>query len=89
LAWAYHPLWSPERHLPWDAFVARYKTAGGDDIPADTLLFYRLFGEVKHSVISLNAARSFNDGKTRNIRLADRVTMVADCLTQFLDWLPA
>ena len=52
-------------------------------------IFYRLFGEIKHAVISLTAARSFADGRTSNLRLADRMTLALPCIRQFYDWLPA
>jgi aminoglycoside phosphotransferase (APT) family kinase protein len=89
IAWAYRALWTPEMHLPLDAFVARYHDAGGPAIRPVNLLFYRLFGEIKHAVISLTAARSFADGRTNNLRLADRMTLALPCIKQFLDWLPA
>jgi hypothetical protein len=43
---------------------------------------------VKHSINSLTAARSFNDRRTDNIRLADRATMVTSFLNRFMGWLP-
>ncbi len=89
IAWAYRKLWTPEMHLPLDGFVARYHAAGGPAIKPENLLFYRLFGEIKHAVISLTAARSFADGRTANLRLADRMTLALPCIKQFLDWLPA
>ena len=89
IAWAYRALWTPEIHLPIDDFVARYHAAGGPTIRPENLLFYRLFGEIKHAVISLTAARSFADGRTNNLRLADRMTLALPCIKQFLDWLPA
>ncbi len=89
IAWAYRALWTPEMHVPIDDFVARYHAAGGPTIRPENLLFYRLFGEIKHAVISLTAARSFADGRTNNLRLADRMTLALPCVKQFLDWLPA
>ncbi len=89
IAWAYRALWTPERHLKLAEFVTRYEEKSGIRVDADTLLFYRLFGEIKHAVISLTAARSFADGRTRNLKLADRMTLVPACLRQFLQWLPA
>jgi aminoglycoside phosphotransferase (APT) family kinase protein len=89
IAWAYRALWTPEMHLPLETFVARYEAAGGPPVKPETLLFYRLFGEIKHAVISLTAARSFADGRTNNLRLADRMTLALPCIRQFLDWLPA
>ncbi len=89
VAWAYRTLWTPEMHLSLDAFVARYEARSGIRLRPENLLFYRLFGEIKHAVISITAARSFADGRTRNLRLADRMTMVPPCVQQFLEWLPA
>jgi aminoglycoside phosphotransferase (APT) family kinase protein len=88
IAWAYRALWTPEMHLTLDQFLTSYSEAGGPEIAPENLLFYRLFGEVKHAVISLNAARSFADGRTRNLRLADRMTLALPCIRQFFDWLP-
>ena len=70
--------------MPLTDFVACYEAAGGGPIDPETLLFYRLFGEIKHAVISLTAARSFADGRTRNLQHADRMTLVPACLKQFL-----
>jgi len=89
IAWAYRTLWTPEMHVPIEEFVARYHAAGGPTIRPENLLFYRLFGEIKHAVISLTAARSFADGRTSNLRLADRMTLALPCIKQFLEWLPA
>lgn len=89
IAWAYRALWTPEMHVPIEKFVNRYHAAGGPTIRPENLLFYRLFGEIKHAVISLTAARSFADGRSRNVRMADRMTLALPCIKQFLDWLPA
>jgi len=89
LAWAYRSLWTPEMHVPIDAFVCHYTASGGIAVKAETLLFYRLFSEIKHAVISLTAARSFADGRSRNLRLADRMTLALPCVKNFYDWLPA
>jgi aminoglycoside phosphotransferase (APT) family kinase protein len=88
IAWAYRSLWGPQAFLSLDEFVGRYTELG--DMPVDpaTLLFYRLLGEVKHSIISLTGARSFMDGRTRNLFLADRASTITSYLVQFLDWLP-
>jgi aminoglycoside phosphotransferase (APT) family kinase protein len=90
LAWAYRSLWSLEKFLPLDEFLAEYVAAGATRTPVarDHFLFWRLFGELKHAVISLTAARSFDDGRTRNIRHADRATTVTAFLAKFLEWLP-
>ena len=89
LAWAYRSLWTPEMHVPIAEFVRHYTASGGIDVKPETLLFYRLFSEIKHAVISLTAAKSFADGRTRNLRLADRLTLALPCVKQFYEWLPA
>ena len=88
IAWAYRSLWGPEAFLPLDEFVRSYTELSGIPVPSETLLFYRLLGEVKHSIISLTGARSFMDGRTRNLFLADRASTITSYLQQFLDWLP-
>jgi aminoglycoside phosphotransferase (APT) family kinase protein len=89
LAWAYRPLWSPARHLALEDFAALYTRHSGIPAPAETLRFYRLFSEIKHAVISLNAARAFADGKANALRMSDRMTMVPGLLKQFQDWVRA
>jgi aminoglycoside phosphotransferase (APT) family kinase protein len=88
LAWAYRVLWTPQMHVPIEEFVRHYTASGGIDVKPETLLFYRLFSEIKHAVISLTAAKSFADGRTRNLRFADRMTLALPCVQQFYDWLP-
>jgi len=88
IAWAYRSLWGPQAFLSLDKFVKRYTELSGITVDPETLLFYRLLGEVKHSIISLTGARSFMDGRTRNLFLADRASTTASYLMQFLDWLP-
>lgn len=88
IAWAYRSLWSPERVFSLEEFVRRYAELSGIPVASENLLFYRLLGEVKHSIISLTGARSFMDGRTRNLFLADRASTVTNYLRQFMDWLP-
>jgi aminoglycoside phosphotransferase (APT) family kinase protein len=88
LAWAYRSLWGPQAFLSLDEFVRRYTELSGIPVPSETLLFYRLLGEVKHSIISLTGARSFFDGRTRNLFLADRASTITGYLMQFMNWLP-
>jgi len=83
LAWAYRPLWSPQGQLPFEEFVAAYERQIGVSLSDFGLRYYRLFSEVKHAVISLTGARAFASGRTRNLRLADRLTWVPECLLQF------
>jgi aminoglycoside phosphotransferase (APT) family kinase protein len=88
IAWAYRSLWGPQAFLSLDEFVGRYTELSGVPVDPETLLFYRLLGEVKHSIISLTGARSFMDGRTRNLFLADRASTITSYLMQFMDWLP-
>lgn len=89
LAWAYRALWSPERFVPLEEFVAAYTAAGGATIDADALRWYRVFSEVKFATISLRAARSVNDGSSRNLRLIDRGATVVPAVRRCLDWIGA
>jgi aminoglycoside phosphotransferase (APT) family kinase protein len=76
LGWVYRALWTPERSLPFEDFLAAYGAAGGAVPEPEHLRWYQVFGEVKHSVISLTAARSFADGATTSLRHADRAATV-------------
>jgi aminoglycoside phosphotransferase (APT) family kinase protein len=88
LTWAYRALWSPASVMPLEEFVERYSKLSGISVLPDNLIFYRLFNEIKHTIISLTGAKSFSDGRTRNIVIADRASTVTSYLIQFLDWLP-
>jgi aminoglycoside phosphotransferase (APT) family kinase protein len=88
IAWAYRSLWGPQTFLSLDEFVSRYIELSGIPVDPETLRFYRLLGEVKHSIISLTGARSFIDGRSRNLLLADRASTITNYLIQFMDWLP-
>ncbi|HEX3612682.1 MAG TPA: phosphotransferase family protein [Sporichthyaceae bacterium] len=87
LAWAYRALWSPARFLPLPEFVEAYVAAGGGAVDADSLLWHRVFAEVKFAVISLQAARSVVDGLTMNLRLADRTRTVVPAVDLCLSWI--
>ncbi len=88
LAWAYRTLWGPAAHLPFEAFLRRYEDVGGPPVQPENLHFYRLFGEVKHAVISITGAHAYAAGNTPNLRLADRMAWVPECLEQFAAWCP-
>jgi aminoglycoside phosphotransferase (APT) family kinase protein len=85
LAWAYRSAWTPQAHLGFDDFLAAYEEAGGRPVDPGLLRFWRMFNEVKHSVISLTGARSFADGRTRNLRLANRAATVPLFMARFLE----
>jgi aminoglycoside phosphotransferase (APT) family kinase protein len=88
LTWAYRALWTPASVMPLEEFVERYSKLSGIPVHPHNLIYYRLFNEMKHTIISLTGAKSFNDGRTRNIVIADRAATVTSYLLQFLDWLP-
>ena len=88
LGWVYRALWSPARSLSFDEFLAAYGEAAGRPVDPGHLRWYQLFSEVKHSVISLTAARSFHEGRTPNLRMADRAATVAPFMARFLELLP-
>jgi aminoglycoside phosphotransferase (APT) family kinase protein len=88
LTWAYRALWTPAGVMSLEEFAERYTKASGIPVHPDNLLFYRLFNEMKHAIISLTGAKSFHDGRTRNIVIADRAATVTSYLIQFYDWLP-
>jgi aminoglycoside phosphotransferase (APT) family kinase protein len=85
LAWAYRSAWTPQAHLAFDDFLAAYEAAGGRPADPTRLRFWRMFNEVKHSVISLTGARAFADGRTRNLRLANRAATVPLFMARFLE----
>lgn len=87
LAWAYRSIWSPQRALPYEAFLARYERTAGVTVDRTHLRWWQMFNEVKHTVISLTAARSFATGRSTNIRFADRNTTVAPFLGRFFELL--
>jgi aminoglycoside phosphotransferase (APT) family kinase protein len=87
LAWAYRKLWSPERFVPIEEFVAAYTEAGGVDISVESLRWHRVFCEVKFATISVLAARSVVDGTSHNLRLIDRNTTVLPAVRRCLAWI--
>jgi aminoglycoside phosphotransferase (APT) family kinase protein len=87
LAWAYRSFWSPKRFVSLEEFVAAYAEAGGPRPSPAHLRYYRVFTEAKFATISLRAARAFAEGRTNNLRLADRAATVTESLTHCLAWM--
>ena len=87
LGWIYRPLWSPKRFVPLRKFVDLYAKHSGCDISWSSVIFYRVFSELKFATISLTAAKSFATGQTLNLRHADRAATVTPCLKRCLDWI--
>lgn len=89
LAWAYRDLWSPRHFCGLDDFLDAYASAGGASITAESLLWHRVFSEVKFAAISLQAARSVVDGTSTNLRLADRARTVVPAVNLCLRFIAA
>jgi aminoglycoside phosphotransferase (APT) family kinase protein len=89
LAWAYRGIWSPERFVSLDEFVNAYEAAAGVTVTAEALRWNRVFCEVKFATISLQAARSFVDGRSHNLRLIDRARTVIPSVRRCLEWVGA
>lgn len=89
IAWIYRALWSPERFIPLDDFLAAHANTAGFSIPRRNVIFYRIFSEVKFAVISVSAAHSVATGGTRNLRHIDRAAKIPECLRLALGWIAA
>lgn len=89
LGWVYRDLWSPQRSLSFAEFLAAYSDELGRGVDEGSLRWYQAFSEVKHSVISLTATRSFDDGLTRNLRHADRAETVPAFAARLLELAPS
>lgn len=87
IAWAYRVLWSPERFLPLDDFLAIHADHAGFAVSRRNLAFYRIFSEAKFAAISLSAAHAFASGGTANLRHIDRAAKVPECLRLALGWI--
>ncbi|MCU1401524.1 MAG: putative aminoglycoside phosphotransferase [Acidimicrobiales bacterium] len=83
LAWLYRRLWNAAPLLDPSQFLDRYRAESGFEVSSRHLAYYALFSEVKHAVISMTAARSFHDGRTCNLRMADRHASVATVMSEF------
>lgn len=87
LAWCYRPLWSPEHFLTLEEALEHYRAAGGPDISLRHIAWWRIFGEARFAVISLNAVRSYMDAGTENLRLAGRASKAAESMLLALQWI--
>lgn len=87
LGWIYRPFWSPERFVSLREFVTLYGQLTSREVPWISVLYYRIFSEVKFATISLTAAHAFASASTTNLRHADRAATVGPCLRRCLDWI--
>jgi len=89
LGWVYRSLWSPERFLSFDDFLAAYEAEAGEPVDREYLRWYQVFAEVKHSVISLTGTRSFAERATTSLRHADRSATVPAFAARILELVEA
>jgi len=86
LGWIYRPFWSPRRLVELKEFTERYRQQVRFEVPWTSVIYYRIFSELKFATISLTAAKAFVEGQARNMRHADRAATVAPCLRRSLEW---
>ncbi len=70
VAWAIDPMWPMTRHLPLEESMEIWSAASGLRVDRVALDWWRLFSAFKASVLWLTAARSFADGRSREMVLA-------------------
>lgn len=76
LAWSFHELWEWGRAgmkggiIPAAEAIAIYEEASGLRVDRDALHWWEIFNAVKAQGIWLTGARSFHDGKSRELMLA-------------------
>ena len=70
VAWAIDVMWPMTRHLPLAESLAIWSAASGMAVDPEALAWWRLFSAFKGSVLWLTAARSFADGRSREMVLA-------------------
>jgi aminoglycoside phosphotransferase (APT) family kinase protein len=69
IAWAIDVMWPMTRHLPLAEGLAIWSAASGLAVDTAALDWWRLFAAVKASVLWLTAAKSFADGKSKEMVL--------------------
>jgi aminoglycoside phosphotransferase (APT) family kinase protein len=87
IGWIYRQLWSPDKFLPLDDFLAIHARHAGFAIPRRTVVYYRIFSEAKFAAISVAAAHHFATGATLNLRHIDRAAKIPECLRLALGWI--
>jgi aminoglycoside phosphotransferase (APT) family kinase protein len=75
LAWCISELWRARTGLagamlPEEEFVAAYAAAAGREADPARLRFYAILSLIKMIAIMLTGIRAFNDGRTRDLRMA-------------------
>lgn len=96
LAWCISPLWRGGTEfagamLPPGEFVAAYESASGRRADPERLHFYALLAVVKMLAIMLTGIRAFEDGRTRDLRMATfdhQIPFLHALLAVTRGWLP-
>ncbi|MGE3693390.1 MAG: phosphotransferase family protein [Novosphingobium sp.] len=70
IVWAINPMWTMERHFPFEAGLAIWEEASGLKVDREALEWWRLFAAVKACAIWTTAEASFQDGKSREMIVA-------------------
>ncbi|MGQ0618898.1 MAG: phosphotransferase family protein [Panacagrimonas sp.] len=87
IGWIYRPMWSPKKFVELRAFLSLYAAYGDWQPRWRDVVYYRIFSEMKFATISLAAAANFANGRTRNLRHADRASTVNACLARCMQWI--
>ena len=69
IAWAIDPMWPMTKHLPLGESLAIWSAASGMAVDHEALDWWRLFTALKASVLWLTAARSFAEGRSKEMVL--------------------
>lgn len=69
IAWAIDPMWPITKHLPLADGLAVWEAASSMKVDALALNWWRLFTALKASVLWLTAARSFAEGRSKEMVL--------------------
>ena len=69
IAWAIDAMWPMTRHLPLKDGVAIWTEASGMTVDLQALDWWRLFTAFKASVLWLTAAKSFAEGRSKEMVL--------------------
>jgi aminoglycoside phosphotransferase (APT) family kinase protein len=59
-----------ETLMPWDAFVERYRQAGGSPVREERLRAYQIWRSLRNAACCALGLKAFNDGLNTDLRLA-------------------
>jgi hypothetical protein len=85
----YWPLWTLEPLIPLRELIDRYEQASGIPVDHDTLAWYRVFIELKMSVVLLTGLKSFFATAERQLMYGATTgfEMLRDCQTRVVEEL--